>query len=299
MSFSPNSTYKSSIENDIEEEVERQLPLIPVDKVDGLIQFNVNAKVGPLDINIPIKTSEFRFSGKVRVKLELMNNFSHIKMAYISLLEHPDIDFSLKPIDHLLGLDITQIPGFKSLLNRQVHLILDPMMLAPSVYALDIEKMMGSSGEIDSAIGVLKLTVVSAMGLKNVELLGVIDPFVSVNIENRSELGHTKTVKNTTAPVWDDTFTILVYNLNETLNLVIKDQNDVKKNSTLGTTSFDLRSLMEEPSQDNCGKVIRNGKQRGDLTYRVTYYPVAEALKLEDGSEQQVTSGKYLKFIIF
>ena len=71
------------------------------------------------------------------------------------------------------------------------------MMYDPNFFTLNIEQML--SGEpLDSAIGVLQVTVQSARGLKGSKIGGgTPDPYVSLSINQRAELAHTKVKHNT------------------------------------------------------------------------------------------------------
>lgn len=71
------------------------------------------------------------------------------------------------------------------------------MMYDPNFFTLNIEQMM--SGEpLDSAIGVLQVTIQSCRGLRGTKIAGgTPDPYVSVSINQRSELARTKYKHNT------------------------------------------------------------------------------------------------------
>ena len=94
----------------------------------------------------------------------------------------------------LLGL---QIPGLSAFIRDTVHSVLGPMMYEPNVFTLNLEQML--SGEpIDTAIGVLQVTVQGARDLKGSKLGGGRpDPFVSLSINERKELARTKWKPNT------------------------------------------------------------------------------------------------------
>lgn len=70
-------------------------------------------------------------------------------------------------------------------------------MYDPNVFTLNLEQML--SGEpIDTAIGVLQITIQSARDLKASKLGGGRpDPFVSLSINDRVELAKTKFKHNT------------------------------------------------------------------------------------------------------
>lgn len=111
---------------------------------DPRIFLDVGVKLGPLGFTIPIKTSDIRFFANLRVKMRLMNSFPHIKTIDVSLLSLPEIDARVCP----LGFDITNFPGFWSLVNRQARLQLGGIALAPKAFSLDVESIM--SGGLDT-----------------------------------------------------------------------------------------------------------------------------------------------------
>lgn len=70
------------------------------------------------------------------------------------------------------------------------------MMYDPNFFTLNIEQML--SGEpLDSAVGVLQVTVQSARGLRGAKIGGTPDPYVSLSINQRAELAKTKYKNNT------------------------------------------------------------------------------------------------------
>ena len=90
-----------------------------------------------------------------------------------------------------------QIPGLSSFIRDTTHSILGPMMYDPNVFTLNLEQLL-SGAPIDSAIGVLKVTIRHARGIKGAKIGGgTPDPFVSVSINNTKELAHTKYKNNT------------------------------------------------------------------------------------------------------
>lgn len=70
-------------------------------------------------------------------------------------------------------------------------------MYDPNVFTLNLEQML-SGKPLDAAIGVVQVLVRSARGIKGLKLGGgTPDPYVSLNIENRTELCRTKHKTNT------------------------------------------------------------------------------------------------------
>ncbi len=77
------------------------------------------------------------------------------------------------------------------------HGTLGPMMYDPNVFTLNLEQLL-SGTPLDSAIGVLQVTVHSARGIKGTKIGGgTPDPYVALAINNRAELARTKYKSNT------------------------------------------------------------------------------------------------------
>lgn len=158
-------------------------------------------------------------------------------------------------------------------------------MYAPNVYTLDLEQMMTGGASLTAAAGVIQFTIYNAKDLKNTELVGNSDPYVKLRLGNRPELASTAVKQDTLNPVWNETNTILINNLNEVICMEILDKDNLRKDRPLGQANFDLKSLEEEPIQDDVWcKVLRNGKERGAIRIRAAYYPVQTPKPSADGS---------------
>ena len=71
------------------------------------------------------------------------------------------------------------------------------MMYYPNMYTLNLEQML-SGKPLDAAIGIVKITLYAARGIKASKLGGGSpDPYVSITIKNRTELARTKHKSNT------------------------------------------------------------------------------------------------------
>lgn len=70
-------------------------------------------------------------------------------------------------------------------------------MYDPNVFTLNLEQML-SGKPLDTAIGVIEVTLQSARGIKGTKIGGgTPDPFVSLSINERAELARTKWKHNT------------------------------------------------------------------------------------------------------
>lgn len=179
------------------------------------------------------------------------------------------------------------------------HGILGPMMYDPNVFTLNLEQML-SGKPLDTAVGVVQVTVRAARGIKGTKIGGgTPDPYITLSINERVELARTKYQNNTYVPfflhfmfltfscrfnpTWNETKFVLVNSLQESLVLTLWDYNDHRKDSLMGSTSFELSKLLEDATQEDIHSLIlKDGKDRGELRYDISYYPVLEA---EEGKE--------------
>ena len=71
-------------------------------------------------------------------------------------------------------------------------------------------------------------------------------------------------------PHWGEVKFILINSLTETLNLSILDHNEHRKDTEVGSVSFDLHSLETDATQEGIvSKVLKDGKEKGELKYDV------------------------------
>jgi Ca2+-dependent lipid-binding protein len=94
-------------------------------------------------------------------------------------------------------MDLTQIPGLSSFIRDTIHSILGPMMYDPNVFTLNLEQLL-SGAPIDTAIGVIKVTVNSARSIGVNKIGGgTPDPYVTFSINNGTQLARTTQKPNT------------------------------------------------------------------------------------------------------
>ncbi|KAF9990464.1 hypothetical protein BGZ75_001644 [Mortierella antarctica] len=256
-------------------------------QVNPKVCLTIRVGKGLIAAGMPILVEDMSFKGHMRFKLKLTANFPHVKTVDFCFLEPPEIDYVLKPVGgETFGMDIAHIPGLQSFIRDQTHAILGPMMYAPNVYTLDLEQMMTGGASLTAAAGVVQFTIYNAKDLKNTELVGNSDPYVKIRLGNRPELAHTAVKEDTLNPVWNETNIILINNLNEVVCMELFDKDNVRKDRPLGQANFDLKTLEEDPIQDDVWcKVLRNGKERGAVRIRAAYFPVQAPQPSADGTE--------------
>ncbi|KAI0706072.1 tricalbin [Cytidiella melzeri] len=245
-------------------------------KVNPKIVLQVRVGKGIAAGSFPVLLEDMSFSGLLRVRMRLMTNFPHVQVVDLSFMEQPVFDYVLKPLGgDTFGFDIGNIPGLSAFIRGMVHSILGPMMYDPNFFTLNIEQML--SGEpLDSAIGVVQVTVESARSLRGVKIGGgTPDPYVSLSLNQRAELARTKYKHNTANPTWMETKFILVNTLTDSLNLTVLDYNDHRKNTQLGFASFELAKLREDSQHEGVeAPVLKDGKEKGILRFDVKFFPV-------------------------
>ncbi|GAA6009648.1 hypothetical protein JCM11491_001046 [Sporobolomyces phaffii] len=255
-------------------------------KVNPKIVLNVRFGVGPAKLGKDIIVEDLMFTGVMRIKLKLVNNFPHIQTVDLSFMQPPDFDFVLKPV----GFDLSMIPGLTPFITSTVHSILGPMMYDPNSFTLNLEQLL-SGAPLDTAIGVLAVTVHNGRGIKSTKLGGGNpDPYISFAINGRAELARTSTCHSTAAPRWkNETKYILLNNLNESLTMTVFDENLNRSDSNCGITLFDLKTLEDDAEQtDVSGEIQLEGKSRGRIRFDAVFSPVLVTKKLADGTIEPV-----------
>ncbi|VBB77571.1 Conserved hypothetical protein [Yarrowia lipolytica] len=269
--------------NDTEDLTARQLK----NKVNPKVVLSVRIGKGVVSKSLPILLEDMSFSGHVRIRIRMMTLFPHIQTVDISFLEPPDFDFVLKPIGgETLGFDINVIPGLTSFIHEMVHANIGPMMYAPNAFQLNVQQMLSGSA-LDSAVGVLAITVYRAGNLKGSGRIGnTVDPYIIFWLKNE-ECGRTSVKKDTCNPRWNETKYLLVNNLTEVLRMEIIDFNDFRTDKTIGSVSMNLDTVSAKPEQKGIhGEVLEGRKKKGTLIYDARWFPVLEGKTLEDGTTE-------------
>ena len=272
-SFTPNDTMDLTA---------RQLK----NKINPKIILEIRLGKGVISKGIDVIVEDFAFSGLMRVKVKLQIPFPHIEKVEVCFLGRPTIDYVCKPLGgDTLGFDINFIPGLESFIQEQIHGNLAPIMYDPNVFPIEIAKMLAGN-PVDTAVGVLAVTLHGAQGLKNPDkLAGTPDPYAVVSLNSREPLGKTKTVKENANPRWNETVYVILTSLVDSLTLQVYDWNEYRKDKDLGTATFALDNLEQATEHENLQlEVMANGKARGVIQADVRFFPVLEGRTLEDGS---------------
>ncbi|KAI8609801.1 C2 domain-containing protein [Chytriomyces sp. MP71] len=116
-------------------------------------------------------------------------------------------------------------------------------------------------------IGILRVKIVKARALLNVEIAGrKSDPYANVSIGG-NEIGATLNKQNTLDPLWNETFYGVLYSKTQDISIEVWDYNNLKQDEFLGRVKLGLKDLLdsssyhaEEDSNKNGVQVDRVGK---------------------------------------
>jgi Ca2+-dependent lipid-binding protein len=272
-SFTPNDTADMTA---------RQIKV----KENPKIVLEVRLGKGIVSKGLDVIVEDMACSGIMRVKVKLQLPPPHIDRVEICFLERPVLDYVCKPLGgDTFGFDINFIPGLESFIQEQIHANLGPMMYAPNVFPIEIAKMLAGN-PVDQAIGVVQITFHGAQGLRNPDQFsGTPDPYATVAINDRQELGRTKTVRENANPRWNETINIIVTSLKDNLNVHVFDFNDIRKDRELGQAAFSLERFETDDEYENEPLELNlNGKPRGVVQADLRFFPVLEPTKLQDGT---------------
>ncbi|KAF3769104.1 tricalbin [Cryphonectria parasitica EP155] len=257
-------------------------------KINPKVVLEIRIGKAMVSKGLDVIVEDMAFEGIMRLKIKLQLAFPHVEKIEMCFLERPTIDYVCKPLGgETFGFDINFIPGLESFILEQIHGNLAPMMYAPNVFPIEVAKMLAGS-PVDQAIGVVAITLHGAQGLKNPDnFSGNPDPYAVVTLNKRQALAQTKTVKDNPNPRWNETHYIIVTSFNDTLDIQVFDWNEFRKDKELGTASFSLSSVEEIYEHENERLEIKSGgKARGALMCDIRFFPVLEATKGPDGTEE-------------
>ncbi|KAJ0420392.1 C2 domain-containing protein [Aspergillus carlsbadensis] len=267
--------------NDVMDLTARQLK----NKINPKIVLEVRVGKGVLSKGLDVIVEDMACSGLMRVKVKLQIPFPHIERVDVCFIGKPEIDYVCKPLGgDTLGFDINFIPGLESFIKDQIHANLGPMMYEPNVFPIEIAKMLAGNA-VDQAIGVVAITLHGAHQLKNPDkFAGTPDPYAVVSLNNRTELGRTKTIQDTDSPRWNETIYVIITSFSDTMTIQPYDWNEFRKDKELGTATFALDKLEQEAEHESVYlEVLASGRSRGTIHADIRFFPVLEGNKLENG----------------
>lgn len=172
-------------------------------------------------------------------------------------------------------------------------------------------------------IGVIRTFLNKAEKLRDVETIGTIDPYCSVQL-NGKKIGRTNTIDNTTNPIWNQAVYAPINSANQRITFEVFDSEDSGKDKSIGfspiTLSEDL--IAKEPNSDKWAQKVftdpktvtivsrpkassafsskkkkkSTAQKRGVITYYESFYPCLPILSLEDIQEVNMLNERSKKF---
>lgn len=144
-------------------------------------------------------------------------------------------------------------------------------------------RVSGSTGNYVEPIGVVRLKVLSATNLRNLEHLGKIDPYTRIMVGKRL-VTRTNWFHNELNPVWNETQYIPIENELQQLVVEVMDVEKRAKDRSLGSFKIDLNKLIEQDSKGNYKitlsdktfsnkLMLPNRGPKGTLQYTIEFYP--------------------------
>ncbi|CEP18998.1 hypothetical protein [Parasitella parasitica] len=259
-------------------------------KVNPKVIMNVRVGKGRVGAGFPVLIEDMAFAGHLRMKVKFMSRFPFVKLVEACFLGRPQFDYVLKPLgSDSFGFDVNVIPGLASFIRDQVHNILGPLMYAPNVFAVDVDKFFAGDFDLSAANGVLAVTVYSTDRIKNIEQVvqGAPNPYIRFYLDHSQELDRTSVCENTYTPKWNETRYLKLNSLNALLSMELKTSRPGLKDRRLGTANFDLSQLDGETQAEQEGLnllLLRNGKHVSDLRVDIRYVPISKPTKRDDGT---------------
>ena len=268
--------------NDVADLTSRQLKV----KINPKVVLEIRIGKGMVSKGLDVIVQDMAMTGLMRIKVKLQLGYPFVDRIEVCFLGRPTIDYVCKPLGgETFGFDINFIPGLESFIQEQIHATLGPMMYDPNVFPVEVAKMLAGT-PVDQAIGVLQIQFQGANGLRNPDpLAGTPDPYATVSIAGRQELGRTKTIKENANPRWNETVNIVISSLKDDLNLKVFDFNDFRKDKELGMATFSLDKFEHDDEfQNESLPLMLNGRARGQLQCDIRFFPVLQGSKLDDGT---------------
>ncbi|OJD12632.1 hypothetical protein AJ78_06804 [Emergomyces pasteurianus Ep9510] len=159
--------------------------------------------------------------------------------------------------------------------------------------------IVGSGGYVPP-IGVMRLHIQSAKGLRNVETMGKSDPYTRVLLSGL-EKGRTVTFANNLDPEWDEVLYIPMHSPREKLTLEVMDEENLGKDRSLGMIELSAADYIhegedgeyevdDEKQQMSTGLRLGNrGHVKGTLNYTVAFYPTLNVADPDEEEEEAAT----------
>lgn len=259
---------------------ERELVIEPAIRWAG--NSNIIVAVTISSIKVTIQLVDLQVFAMPRVTLKpLVPTIPCFANIVVSLMEKPHIDFGVK----VLGGDVMSIPGLYRYVQERIKKEVASLYLWPK--SLEIPVLDASTVAIKKPVGILHVRVIRATKLLKMDLLGLSDPYVKLNLSGEKLPSKKTTIKKKTLnPEWNEEFKLSVKDpLSQVLHINVYDWDKVGSHDRLGTQVFPLKMLAPNETKEVTLDLLKdtsitsdagNKKQRGQLFLELTYAPFRE-----------------------
>ncbi|KAK8946141.1 Synaptotagmin-4 [Platanthera guangdongensis] len=250
--------------------------------------------VEALVASLPIQLKDLQVFTIVRVIFQLSEEIPCISAVVIALLSEPKprIDYVLKAV----GGSLTAIPGLSDMIDDTVQTIVSDQLEWPHRIVVPLGGVDVDISELElKPQGRISITVVKATSLKNMEVIGKSDPYVTLHIRPVFKV-KTKVINNNLNPVWNETFELIAED-KETQSIVFEvfDEDDISQDKKLGIVKLPLVDLEAETSKEFELRLlpsldmmkIKDKKDRGTITVKVLYHALSKVEQLAALEEEK------------
>ncbi|XP_061346871.1 calcium-dependent lipid-binding protein-like isoform X1 [Gastrolobium bilobum] len=245
--------------------------------------------------SIPIQLKDLEVFTIIRVIFQLAEEIPCISAVAVALLAEPKprIDYTLKAV----GGSLTAIPGISDMIDDTVNSIVTDTLQWPHRIVVPLGGIPVDTSELElKPHGRLKVTVVKANDLKNMEMIGKSDPYVVVYIRPLFKV-KTKVIDNNLNPIWNQTFEMIAEDKEtQSLTLEVFDE-DIGQDKRLGIVQLPLIDLEAQTEKELELRLlssldtlkVKDKKDRGTLTIKVFYYQFNKEEQLAALEEEKKT----------
>uniref|UniRef100_A0A2P2MUP3 Uncharacterized protein MANES_05G043200 n=1 Tax=Rhizophora mucronata TaxID=61149 RepID=A0A2P2MUP3_RHIMU len=253
--------------------------------------------------SIPIQLKDLEVYTVIRVIFQLAEEIPCISAVVVALLSEPKpkIDYVLKAV----GGSLSAIPGLSDMIDDLVDSIVTDMLQWPHRIVVPIGGVPVDTSDLElKPQGMLRVIIVKANDLKNMEMIGKSDPYVVLHIRPMFKF-KSQVVENNLNPVWNQEFELIAED-KETQSLILEVfDKDIGQDKRLGIAKLPLIDLQADtwkemelrllPSLDMLK--VKDKKDRGTLTIKLLYheYNKEEQLAALEAEKKIIEERKKLK----
>ncbi|KAM3385658.1 hypothetical protein ACQJBY_009437 [Aegilops geniculata] len=239
---------------------------------------------------------DFRWGGDPSIILAV-----DARVASLPIQPEPKIQYTLKAV----GGSLTAIPGLSDMIDDTVNSIVNDMLQWPHRLVVPLGVNVDTSELELKPEGKLSVTVVKATSLKNKELIGKSDPYVTLYVRPMFKV-KTKVIDDNLNPEWNETFELIVED-KETQSVIFEvyDEDNLQQDKRLGVAKLAVNNIVPETPSEITLKLmqsvdslkIKDYRDRGSLHLKVMYHPFTKEEQLEalESEKKAIEERKRLK----